>query len=446
MVFWAENINKSYLNKRPTSPAENIQSPNLKSHIKWLCGKVLLASTLLLAILYAFGHAENPKLWFKNCHGVLKQGSIESRVHRILSEVPLIDGHNDLPIFVRMMYGNKIHTKNFTFGTEKGLEGHVDLRRLRKGQVGGTFWSVFVECPSSDVDDHGVEFGSQLYARPVHETLQQIDLVHRLISEYHEDLALATSSRGVMSIFRAGKVASMIGAEGLHQIDSIATLRMYYRLGVRYITLTHFCNNKYADGAGVPKARWNGLSPDGYKLIREMNRLGMLVDLSHVTPEVMKDVLSANGSIAPVIFSHSSAFAICPHVRNVPDDILWDVKANGGVVMVNIYPSFVSCGPGKEADDADLSLVVDHIEHIGKLIGWEHVGIGSDFDGIETVPKGLEDVSKFPDLFAELLRRGVSDVEAKGVAGMNLLRVWARAEEVSKRLRTGGQLELEDDL
>lgn len=307
------------------------------------------------------------------------------------------DGHNDLPSLIRTFYGNQIENNaNFTFN--ESLPNHVDLPRLRRGGVGGTFWSVFVQCPESDTDSHGAEFGDDLYAESVHQTLQQIDLVKRLIKNFPNDLQLTTSSRCLSTCTRSrhyecgnewrshekSPIFSMIGAEGLHQIgNSASTLRLYYELGVRYVTLTHGCNNKYADSATSPNGpRWGGLSEDGKKMIKEMNRLGMLVDLSHVSADVMRDVLQGpSASRAPVMFSHSSAYALCPHPRNVPDDVLHLVRKNRGVVMVNFYNGFVSCGPGKTPEDATLSMVADHIEYIGKLIGWENVGIGSDFDG-----------------------------------------------------------------
>ncbi|KAF8536188.1 hypothetical protein BDD12DRAFT_918432 [Trichophaea hybrida] len=308
--------------------------------------------------------------------------SIDQRVEGILERTPLIDTHVDLPILIRGAYSNKIYGENFTFREE--LMGHVDLPRLRKGRVGGCFGN--------------------------------------------------------------GKVASMIGAEGLHQIgNSASVVRMYHTLGVRYITLTHACNNKYADGAAAPDGSyWNGLSPAGELMIKEMNRVGMMVDLSHVTEATMKDVLKVTK--APVIFSHSSAYALCPHPRNVPDDVLRSVKSNGGVVQVNFYNRFIHCKPGENPEDATLAHVVDHIQYIGDLIGWDHVGIGADYDGIEITPKGLEDVSHYPDLFKELLSRGVTDEQARKVAGENILRVWKETEKIARKMQIAGAEVLEDDV
>ncbi|KAF8416718.1 hypothetical protein EV426DRAFT_625877 [Tirmania nivea] len=407
----------------------------------------------------------------------------------------VIDGHNDLPYMIRLLYGNQIYDENFDF---MHLPYHVDGTRLQKSNVLGTFWSVFVECPKSDFDENGVEFGDAIYAEAVKETFQQIDLVKRLIDQ-NDFMLLKTTSTSEFNgghgdavkcwlragasqkdtdacllekIFKrkhnpdyykhdeenGGKVAhfgvgahgwlsSMMGAEGLHQIgNSVSNLRGLFELGVRYMTLTHGCNNRYADSATAPGGpRWGGLSAEGRNVVREMNRLGMLVDLSHVSADVMREVLQGV-SKAPVMFSHSSAFALCPHPRNVPDDILRLVKQNDGVVMVNFYPQFISCGPGKVPANATLEVVVDHIEYIGKLIGWEHVGIGSDFDGIESVPTGLEDVSKYPEITIELLRRGLKAIDVVKVMGLNILRVWKVVEMVSEEMKYEKVLPMEDRL
>lgn len=260
---------------------------------------------------------------------------------------------------------------------------------------------------------------------------------------------------------------SPIAIEGLHQIgDSISNLRLFYSLGVRYATLTHNCHNPYADAAitqlsdgssGVGEPRWGGVSPAGREAVKEMNRLGMIVDLSHVSPATMRDVLGASdeweGSAAPIIYSHSSAHALCPHPRNVPDDILKLVKKNNGVVMVNFAPDFVSCtaNPDNKTGMPDfypqnntLAHVVSHIIHIGNLIGYDHAGLGSDFDGIPNTPVGLEDVSKFPDLVAEMLRRGVSDDDVAKVVGGNVLRVWRDVDAVALKIQKAGVKPVED--
>jgi membrane dipeptidase len=279
---------------------------------------------------------------------------------------------------------------------------------------------------------------------------------------------LGESSNAAAAIkdFKAGKLVSPLGIEGLHQIGNSATnLRNYYDLGVRYATLTHNCGNKYADAAlweaplRKAPAYWGGVSPEGRKLINEMNRIGMIVDLSHTSVDTMLDIFGAGesgweGSKAPVIYSHSSAYALCPHPRNVPDHVLKLVKEKNSLVMVNFAPDFVSCvESGREdglptfvPENATLAHVVDHIVHIGELIGYEHVGLGSDYDGIPTTPKGLEDVSKFPDLVAELLSRGVSDEDAAKVVGGNLLRVWNDVDHVAAELQKQGEPVLEDDV
>jgi membrane dipeptidase len=271
-----------------------------------------------------------------------------------------------------------------------------------------------------------------------------------------------------LDAFHNGRLISPVAIEGLHQIgNSLSTLRLYHQLGVRYATLTWNCHNKYADAAlesgpgfsaHVAKPFWHGLSPDGRDLVKEMNRLGMLVDLSHVSKETMIDALVGtgdekwNGSLAPPIFSHSSAYAICPHPRNVQDDVLQYVKQRNSVVMVNFSPEFVSCVAGDDPSglpdfypkNNTLKHVVKHIRHIGELIGYDHVGLGTDYDGIEHTPEGLEDVSKFPDLVAELLRQGISDEDVGKIVGRNILRVWKEADEVAAKLQKE-TLPLEDD-
>jgi membrane dipeptidase len=300
-------------------------------------------------------------------------------------------------------------------------------------------------------------------------TLGQLDLFYRLGQQYPKYFTPSRTARDAIQAFESGRLISPTAIEGLHQIgNSISTLRLYHQLGVRYATLTWNCHNKYADAAlstganfvtTVAKPYWNGLSPAGRDLVKEMNRLGMLVDLSHVSQDTMRDVLIGkgdgkwNGSLAPPIFSHSSAHAVCPHPRNVPDDILRLVKQRNSVVMVNFNPEFVSCLPGKSPSDlpeyipanSTLNQVVRHIKHIGELIGYDHVGIGTDYDGITETPAGLEDVSKFPDLIAELLRQGISDKDVAKIAGRNVLRVWEEADTISKQLQKT-MLPLEDDL
>lgn len=311
--------------------------------------------------------------------------------------------------------------------------------------------------------------GLVLTSTVVKATLGQLDLFKRLGERYPKYFTPSTTSAEAIKAFENGRLISPTAIEGLHQIgNSVSTLRLYHQLGVRYATLTWNCHNKYADAAleigedfitKIATPFWKGLSPAGRDLIKEMNRLGMLVDLAHVSQDTMRDVLVGNGdgkwngSLAPPIFSHSSAHAICPFPRNVPDDILQLVKQRNSVVMVNFNPDFISCVPGKTPSDlpeffpanSTLHQVVRHIKHIGDLIGYDHVGIGTDYDGIESTPTGLEDVSKFPDLFAELLRQGISDEDAAKIAGRNILRVWKEADRVAKELQTY-LLPLEDDV
>ncbi|KAI0119212.1 membrane dipeptidase-domain-containing protein [Daldinia grandis] len=410
-------------------------------------------------ILYALLHPSSP------CSGAashFRPKSIEQRVQKILSKTPLIDGHNDLAIFIRAMYNNHIYNETFSKPFEEGgLPMHVDLPRLREGQNGGAFWSVFTPCPAN-----GTDYSDENYASSVQLTLQQIDLMTRLQNAYPKDFSgIPVDSKSAVAAWKKGKFISPLGIEGLHQIgNSVANLRRFYALGVRYATLTHNCGNIFADAAlwenpfhKAPPV-WDGVSPKGRQLINEMNRIGMLVDLSHVSADTMRDVLGGSkewtGSKAPVMFSHSSAYAICPHPRNVPDDVLHLVKEKNSIVMVNFSPDFISCvDKGAEngvpeffPDNSTLSQVVSHITYIGDLIGYDHVGLGSDFDGISTTPEGLADVSKYPDLVAELLRRGVSDEDAGKVAGGNILRVWGDVEKIAAKLQAAGEPVLEDDL
>ncbi|KAJ2989279.1 hypothetical protein NUW58_g3552 [Xylaria curta] len=425
--------------------------------------KALVLSAFVLVFLGSLLHPKS------RCHHPLAQGysrlrpmSIEDRAHSILSETPLIDGHNDLAILIRVMYNNHIYDRKFTKPfTKGGMPAHVDIPRLREGQNGGAFWSVFTPCPAN-----GSDYSDENYAASVQFTLQQIDLMARLQAAYPDTFSGIVDSESAKAAFKQGKLISPLGIEGLHQIgNSVANLRRFYALGVRYVTLTHNCGNPYVDAAlwenPFRKAPpfWGGVSLQGRQLINEMNRIGMIVDLSHVSLDTMVDVLGGSpekwaGSKAPIIFSHSSAYALCPHPRNVPDHVLQLVKERNSVVMVNFSPDFISCvdnnNPNGVPDfypaNSTLSQVVNHITYIGGLIGYDHVGLGSDFDGIQRTPEGLGDVSKYPDLIAELLRRGVSDADAAKVVGGNVLRVWADVENVAAKLQARGEPILEDDL
>jgi len=378
------------------------------------------------------------------------------RAKRILSQTPLIDGHNDLPWRIRE---DSIARGNVdAYDLRKRTPGHTDLDRLKKGMVGAQFWSVYTPGEYSDSGYARVE-------------LEQIDIARRMIAKYPDRLALALSPEDIRRDFKQGKIGSLLGLEGGHAIEnSLGALRAYYDLGVRYMTLTHNVTLAWADAA-LDSARHGGLTPFGDSVVREMNRLGMLVDLSHVSPGTMSDAL--NVTQAPVIFSHSGARALVDVARNVPDSILRRVTANGGVVMVPFVTGFVSPAVqlyeqstrplitdlrAKYGNDtaaitrevnqwrishpeprALLSQVADQIDYVRKVAGVDHVGIGSDFDGITEVVQGLEDVSTFPALFAELARRGWSDSDLRKLAGENLLRVFSQAEAVSKRLQREGR-------
>ena len=363
---------------------------------------------------------------------------------RLLKTVPLIDGHNDIPDAIRERGG--LDSVDFAASQPRLM---TDIPRLLAGGVGGQFWAAYVPVTTIHGGEH-----------PAVYALEQIDLVHRLCRKYPQTFAEATTAAAVERNFKAGKISCLIGIEGGHAIEnSLGALRMFSRLGVRYMTLTHWETIDWADAA-TDSAKHNGLTPFGEDVVREMNRVGMLVDLAHVSDATMVDAIRV--SRAPVLFSHSSARALCDHVRNVPDSILRMVKANGGVVMVNFYPTFVSeavraygdsvtarsralraagvdsaaiadsvKGWDARAPKATLSQVADHIAHVRDVAGVDHVGVGSDFDGITTTPDGLEDVSKFPDLIAELLRRGWTAQDIRKLAGLNLLRVMSEAERVA---------------
>ena len=373
----------------------------------------------------------------------------EQRARKLLSRVPLIDGHNDLPWALRDAGGMDLTTVDLA-APVSGM--HTDLPRIAAGGLGAQFWSVFV--PASLAGEAAVAT-----------TLEQIDLVHRMVQRYPDRLELAVTAAGVQRIFAAGRVASLIGAEGGHSIaSSMGTLRTLYALGVRYLTLTHNNNVPWADSA-TDEPQAGGLTGFGRAVVGEMQRLGMLVDLSHVSPGTMNDALDA--AEAPVIFSHSSARALCDHPRNVPDAVLARLPGNGGLCMVTFVPDFVSpeCAAwaaGLTADmrergldpwdfdireqaaqeraaanprpTATLAQVADHVEHVREVAGIEHVGLGGDFDGTFQLPDGLADVSRYPALIAELLGRGWTEDDCARLAGGNLLRVLAAAEDAARDL------------
>lgn len=349
---------------------------------------------------------------------------------RILSETPLIDGHNDLPWAIRT-YRAAPHDVE-AYDLRRQTPGHTDLPRLRAGMVGAQFWSVYVSC--NDIAEGAAKV-----------QLEQFDIAKQVIERHPEHLELATSASDIERIFGAGKVASLLGMEGGHVIEnSLGALRAFYDMGARYMTLTHNCMLDWADAANQPDQR-GGLTEFGKEVVREMNRLGMLVDLSHVAPATMHAALDV--SEAPVIFSHSSARGVTDHVRNVPDDVLRRIPANGGIVMITFVPGFINDEvmaferlpreqrEGRERPRATIADVIAHIEHVRDVAGIDHVGLGADYDGISTVPAGLEDVSTYPALFAELSRRGWSEDDMRKLAGENMLRVMREAEAAARRIQ-----------
>ena len=354
----------------------------------------------------------------------------KARALALHKQAPVVDGHNDYPWALRDLDPGKDFSKADISKPVPTLM--TDIPRLRQGGVGGQFWSVYTP-------------GTMIGQEAVRVTLEQIDVVHRMVKQWPDTFAFAGSAAEAERVMKSGKIASLIGMEGGHSIDnSLGALRAFYALGARYMTLTHNVNLRWADAA-ADKPGVGGLSKFGEEVVREMNRLGMLVDLSHVSPDTMEDALRVTE--APVIFSHSSAKAICNVPRNVPDNILQLVAKNGGVVMVTFVPGFISqvvadyeAKPEAERGTAPrpratLSQVADHIDHIRKVAGIDHIGLGGDFDGITQVVQGLEDVSKYPDLTAELLKRGYKDEDVKKILGLNVLRVMRQAEKVAAGLQ-----------
>ena len=384
----------------------------------------------------------------------LAQDTHMEKARRVLQSVPLVDGHNDLPWYIRSDF-KQAPLDVEAYDLRRPTSGNTDLARLQRGMVGGQFWSVYVP---GDYKGSG-------FARV---QLEQIDIARRVIAKYPDVLQPALTAQDIWTAHAAGRIGSLLGAEGGHVIEnSLGALRAYFDLGVRYMTLTHNVTLDWADAA-ADTAKHGGLTRFGEEVVREMNRLGMLVDLSHVSPGTMSDAL--NVSEAPVIFSHSSARALTDVPRNVPDSILTRLKTNGGVVMVTFVPGFVSqkvadrtrarnahlaemerrsprdtaavnramsqWDAANPAPKATLSDVADHIDHVKRVAGVDHVGIGSDFDGTDNqLPVGLEDVSTFPALLAELSRRGWSEEDLRKLAGENVLRVMTTAERIAARLR-----------
>jgi membrane dipeptidase len=386
-----------------------------------------------------------------------RDAKLRKQVQRVLKRTPLIDGHNDIPWQYRRRVKNHLDELDLRADlTQIDPPTHTDIDRLRAGMVGGQFWSVYtpISTYGGKPDDTRI-------------VLEQIDLARRMIDKYDDVLELALTAKDVRRIHRRGRIASLLGLEGGHAIsDSLAVLRMLYGAGARYMTLTHSKGLAWADSA-TDTAKHDGLTPFGIEVVREMNRLGMLVDLSHVSTATMRDALDVTR--APVIFSHSSARAVVPHPRNVPDDILLRVAKNGGVVMVTFFPSYVSEAVRQYGNDRrvhqsalderlagdedavaaemttwaeanpaprpTLHQVADHIDHIRHVAGIDHIGLGGDYDGMPPGPVGLEDVSTYPELFVELMRRGYTTSAIGRIAGNNVLRVMTRAEEVARELQ-----------
>ena len=370
---------------------------------------------------------------------------VSERARKVHEAALLFDGHNDLPWRLRVDGDVAFQTLDISRRLDSG---QTDIPRAREGGLDAQFWSVYI--PSEHPD-------------PARTVAQQVDLVHRMVERYPDDLAMAYSAEDVERIVAEGKIASLIGIEGGVAIeDDLALLRDFARLGARYMTLTHNKTLDWADAA-TDEPKHDGLSPFGERVVREMNRLGMLVDISHVAPSTMRDALRV--SKAPVIASHSSAYALTPHPRNVPDDVLTQVKENGGVIMVNFYSGFIVPDYAPKSAEAREALrikypdpveyreayrafmaentalrgtvgtVADHIDHIVQVAGIDHVGIGSDFDGITAWPVGLDDVSDYPRLTEELLRRGYSEEDVRKILGGNVLRAFKKAGAVAIELQ-----------
>ena len=375
-----------------------------------------------------------------------------------LKASPVVDGHNDVPEQVRDRFDNDLTKFNFndttSTATATAIAMHTDLPRLKKGMVGGQFWSVYVPTTLSEPE-------------AVTEVTEQIDLVHRLVAAYPDRLALALTAADIEAGFKSGKIASLIGMEGGYSIgSSMGVLRQMYRAGARYMTLTHTKTIAWAD-SGTDAPKFDGLAPFGFEVVKEMNRIGMLVDLSHVSEATMMDALDV--AKAPVIFSHSGARAIDGHGRNVPDSVLARLPKNGGVVMVVLLPDYVSEDVRQRAarraaeetrltrltsydpaivkaqladwekanpkPAATITQVADHIDHIRKVAGIDHIGLGGDYDGMDSAPVGMEDVSGYPALFVELAKRGYSQADLEKISSRNIIRALRQAEQVAASLK-----------
>jgi membrane dipeptidase len=388
-----------------------------------------------------------------------QDNAAESRARRILERTPLIDGHNDLPWALRQSHGRDPFAVDLTTDLQASTRLHTDIPRLRAGGVGGQFWSVYVPASLSP-NDAAVA------------TWEQIDIVRRLVAAYPDVFELATTADDIVRIHRQGRIASLMGIEGGYSIDdSLGLLREFHEAGVRYMTLTHSKTTTWADSA-TDAPKWGGLSPFGEQVVKEMNRLGMMVDLSHVSEDTMLDAMRV--SEAPVIFSHSSARAVTGHARNVPDSVLRMMAEDGGVVMVTFVPGFVSetvraWSAARAAEDARLKSlnpgnpqavtdglaawvaanpvpraavadVVAHIQHVREVAGIDHVGLGGDFDGVDSLPDGISGVDAYPRILAALMEDGWTEADIRKLAGENVLRVMRAVEGVaaSKRAERPG--------
>lgn len=405
--------------------------------------RTLVSTVVLAAALSSPALAQDPS-----------DAELQERARRVMQRTPLIDGHNDLPWALRQAHGSDPQAVDLTVNLDATTDLHTDIPRLRAGGVGGQFWSVYVPASLPPVE-------------AAQATFEQIDVVRRLVAAHPDAFELAVTADDVVRIHRSGKIASLIGIEGGYSInDSLGLLRVFHAMGVRYMTLTHSTTTTWADSA-TDAPKWGGLSPFGEAVVREMNRLGIMVDLSHVSEETMLDALRV--SEAPVIFSHSSARGVTGHPRNVPDSVLRLLPEDGGVVMITFVPGFVSedvrtWGSARSAEEArlkslnpgspsavtegvaawvaanpppraDIADVADHIDHVRRVAGIDHVGLGGDFDGVSALPDGLGGVETYPALIAELYRRGWTDADVRKLLGENVLRVMRAVEAVARDRR-----------
>jgi membrane dipeptidase len=405
--------------------------------------RILVSTAVLAAALSSPALAQDPT-----------DAELQERARRVMQRTPLIDGHNDLPWALRQEHGSDPQAVDLTVNLDATTDLHTDIPRLRAGGVGGQFWSVYVPASLPPVE-------------AAQATFEQIDVVRRLVAAHPDAFELAVTADDVVRIHRGGKIASLVGIEGGYSInDSLGLLRVFHAMGVRYMTLTHSTTTTWADSA-TDAPKWGGLSPFGEAVVREMNRLGIMVDLSHVSEETMLDALRV--SEAPVIFSHSSARGVTGHPRNVPDSVLRLLPEDGGVVMITFVPGFVAedvraWGSARSAEEArlkslntgspsavtegvaawvaanpppraDIADVADHIDHVRRIAGIDHVGLGGDFDGVSALPDGLGGVETYPALIAELYRRGWTDADVRKLLGENVLRVMRAVEAVARDKR-----------